>query len=440
MADAKGSALPAGGALAGTEKIFGLHDGVNKTWLASHLATYITALISGSAPATLDTLNKLAAALGNDPNFAATITAALAGKQPLDGDLTAIAALSTTPYGRALLALADQAALQAYIGLGTSALVNTGVSGHVLGYLDGANIWSNNQIIEVPSASTTLTVRSDSNAIVRVERYVAANSAPALFLTKARGTIASPASIVQNDLVCQMQGLGYSSGAARAAFVLQATVVAASPSSTDMESAFQIRLAAAGSASVSTNFLDGSFASGLSVAGEVYSSTDNLKSLGKAANRWSVVYAGTGAINTSDEREKRDIQPMSATLLDAWAAVEWKAFRFNDAYARKGEDARWHFGAIAQHVRAAIDGVLGEGTALRLGLVCHDQWDAREAVWGQDTDEDGEPIGEPFIATPAQAAGDRWGLRYEECFAVEAAYQRRRMALIEARLAALEQA
>jgi hypothetical protein len=37
--------------------------------------------------------------------------------QPLDSDLTAIAALTTTAYGRAFLALADQAALQALLGL-----------------------------------------------------------------------------------------------------------------------------------------------------------------------------------------------------------------------------------------------------------------------------------------------------------------------------------
>ena len=35
-----------------------------------------------SAPATLDTLNELAAALGDDPNFATTVTNALASKQP----------------------------------------------------------------------------------------------------------------------------------------------------------------------------------------------------------------------------------------------------------------------------------------------------------------------------------------------------------------------
>lgn len=112
MADAKGSALPAGGPLAGSEKIFGLDGGLNKSWLASQFATYIAALIVDSAPSTLDTLNELAAALSDDPNFAATVTAALSGKQPLDADLTAIAALSTTAWGRALLTMASAAALR----------------------------------------------------------------------------------------------------------------------------------------------------------------------------------------------------------------------------------------------------------------------------------------------------------------------------------------
>lgn len=88
------SGAVAGSALTGTEKLLGLDGTTNKAWLMSQIATYVAALIVDSAPATLDTLNELAAALGDDPNFATTIASALAGKQPLDSDLTAIAALS----------------------------------------------------------------------------------------------------------------------------------------------------------------------------------------------------------------------------------------------------------------------------------------------------------------------------------------------------------
>ncbi|WP_250880840.1 hypothetical protein [Escherichia coli] len=54
----------------------------------------IAALVD-SSPDALNTLNELAAALGNDPNFATTMTKALAGKQPKDATLTALAGLAT---------------------------------------------------------------------------------------------------------------------------------------------------------------------------------------------------------------------------------------------------------------------------------------------------------------------------------------------------------
>lgn len=51
------------------------------------------AILGAGVPAALDTLDELAAALGDDANFAATVTTSLSNKQPLDADLTAIAAL-----------------------------------------------------------------------------------------------------------------------------------------------------------------------------------------------------------------------------------------------------------------------------------------------------------------------------------------------------------
>jgi hypothetical protein len=50
-------------------------------------------ILGAGVPEALDTLDELAAALGDDANFAASVTTSLAGKQPLDADLSAIAAL-----------------------------------------------------------------------------------------------------------------------------------------------------------------------------------------------------------------------------------------------------------------------------------------------------------------------------------------------------------
>lgn len=55
----------------------------------------------------------------------ATTAAVAAGYQPLDSDLTAIAALTTTSFGRALLALADAAALRTAAAVGTMSTKST---------------------------------------------------------------------------------------------------------------------------------------------------------------------------------------------------------------------------------------------------------------------------------------------------------------------------
>ncbi|MGK3121147.1 phage tail-collar fiber domain-containing protein [Pseudomonas corrugata] len=58
---------------------YGISDAFTKTESAAAIQAAVAALVD-SSPAALDTLNELATALGDDPNFAATMTAALAGK------------------------------------------------------------------------------------------------------------------------------------------------------------------------------------------------------------------------------------------------------------------------------------------------------------------------------------------------------------------------
>ena len=123
--------------LTGTPTTPTARQGTNNTQIAStaFVMAAIAALVD-SSPDALNTLNELAAALGNDPNFATTMTNALAGKQPKDATLTALAGLATAadkfPYftgndvaslatltkvGRDILAKSTVAAVIEYLGL-----------------------------------------------------------------------------------------------------------------------------------------------------------------------------------------------------------------------------------------------------------------------------------------------------------------------------------
>lgn len=135
---------------------------------------------------------------------------------------------------------------------------------------------------------------------------------------------------------------------------------------------------------------------------------NGTQALGLPNARWSTVHAVSGSINTSDAREKTAPLPIDDAVLDAWGDVSMITFQWLKAVAEEGDDARLHFGVIAQQVRDAFAARGLDGT--RYGLLCHDEWEG----------------------------GDRWALRPDQCAFLEAAYQRRRAARIEERLACLE--
>jgi hypothetical protein len=109
-----------------------------------------------------------------------------------------------------------------------------------------------------------------------------------------------------------------------------------------------------------------------SVGRGFYPVADNAMPLGLGGNRWSVVYAGNGTINTSDANEKTDIADLDEA--EKKVAVRLKSlikkFKFKDSVAEKGEAARIHVGAIAQEVAAAF---VAEGLdPTKYGVFCSD--------------------------------------------------------------------
>lgn len=129
--------------LTGTPSAPTAPEDTNNTQIATtaFVRRAISALV-GSAPETLDTINEIATALGNDPNFATTMLNALGGKQPLDNTLTNLS-------GK------DVAGLLAYLGLGET--INL-AAGALQKDQNGADIPDKKQFARTIGAVTSTTI------------------------------------------------------------------------------------------------------------------------------------------------------------------------------------------------------------------------------------------------------------------------------------------
>lgn len=348
----------------------------------------------------------------------------LAGKQAASGQLDAIAALLTTAFGRSLLEQGDAGSARARIGaLGASGVQRMGSAELHINTMAAdaypAEGWMGRVSVLTPALSVIMDGGQSSFRVVGVGSL--ANNR----LYRANGTLAARADIASGDVIGDYNVWGQIGGDFVELSRVRTTYVGAAPATNNLASRMNFYVGRTGSSAMQETLRLEHQA--ITAFGAVAPSSDNGFALGNGAARWSAIYAASGTISTSDARAKQDLADIDDALIDAWGAVDWRQYRFGEAVAAKGDAARTHIGLVAQEVRDAIDARLGMGTAVRLGLLCHDRWDAREA----ETDDDG-------VVTAGRAAGDRWGLRYEECLALEAAWQRRRIARLEARIAALE--
>jgi hypothetical protein len=120
--------------------------GTNTTQIAT--TAFVSVAVSDlvdSAPTTLDTLNELAAALGDDPNFATTVTNSLAAKAPLASPaLTGTPTAPTAAAGTSTTQLATTAFVQQELtggGFGDVSKVGTPVDNQI-------GVWTGNGTIE----------------------------------------------------------------------------------------------------------------------------------------------------------------------------------------------------------------------------------------------------------------------------------------------------
>ena len=168
--------------------------------------------------------------------------------------------------------------------------------------------------------------------------------------------------------------------------------------------------------------------------------SDNAMTLGSEGLRWSTVYAATGTIQTSDEREKLWIgigEDRRAVWLRIARAIcaELGFFQWRDQVSIKGEDqARWHFGARAQRVWSIVASeglcapLIGEGADQRPdpdwdgppppAMLCYDAWDAeteeRPIFSPSILNDEGEPMQTGTETVVTREAGNRFGFRMDQ--------------------------
>lgn len=127
----------------------------------------------------------------------------------------------------------------------------------------------------------------------------------------------------------------------------------------------------------------------LDYTGHFRPDADNSQALGFTSFRWSVVYAGTGTINTSDARDKQWRGAMTTAELSAAKriAAELGFYKWLAVIAAKGEAAaRLHFGVRAQVVweimadEGLVDPLDGDGRpgATPYAFLCWDEWEDAE--------------------------------------------------------------
>jgi hypothetical protein len=130
--------------------------------------------------------------------------------------------------------------------------------------------------------------------------------------------------------------------------------------------------------------------------------------LGHSFAKWNTVYASSGSINTSDITKKQDIEELSEAESRVAIAAKGllRKYRWKDSVSEKGDNARIHFGIMAQDLKAAFE---AEGLdANKYGMFCAD---TRWTTDGTDTyateEEAPEAVTEETV----------YGVRYEELLA-----------------------
>ena len=267
-----------------------------------------------------------------------------------------------------------------YVGLAPAAAA--GSTTYTLPSADG----SANQVLRTDGSGVLSWVTSSSGTVTSVSGTgtVSGLSLSGTVTTSGNLTLGGTLSLTSGDIT---SGLGFTpySNTNPSGFVTSSGSVAFATSAGSASTATNLSggtlttssysllsstsLVAIGNSSGQGVFVNGS--------GSFSSSIDNTMSCGTSGFRWTTVYATTGTINTSDANQKQQIE----NLTDVEFAVanelksKVKTFKFNEAVAAKGSNARKHVGWIAQDVQTTF---ANHGlNANDYGMFCSDEIDGK---------------------------------------------------------------
>ncbi len=91
-------------------------------------------------------------------------------------------------------------------------------------------------------------------------------------------------------------------------------------------------------------------------SGNILAGTDDAQDIGSGSKRFDDIHATNGTIQTSDRNEKQDIAELSDAEQRVAVAAKGllRKFRWKSAVVEKGDNARTHFGIVAQDLHAAF--------------------------------------------------------------------------------------
>jgi hypothetical protein len=347
--------------------------------------------------------------------------------------------------------------------------------------------------VTVTTPTVMISGTPGDNTALGVEAFGA--GAPRLTMRRALGDTTTPTALASSSAMFGFVGIGYgTTGWSSTARIEILGRAAEAWTDTAQGTEWIFRTTANGTTTQSDRLT-------ITNAGSILPGADNTQNLGSGSLRMATIFAGTGTINTSDAREKQDILPITNALLDKWAGVEAISFKFKGrnrthfGYTAQqvlevmGADA-WTYALLCkdqitkpikrmvktQIPKTETKTISEETIKIKDGVptVVVETREVQEPVveMVQVIGADGSPVmievptGIMLLTDPPkpqtrlvprlhpvpvmveseveetvdEPAGDRLGLRYDQCAVIEAAWARRELSRALERIAALEAA